>query len=206
MNDQKNYAGFGIRAVAFFIDVCLGLLGVTLTFYLLALTAGTNIFAFFPNFLWFTLYFFVVNGLVFFFLNPYLISIFGGTAGKLLTGLTIENEDGTHLTYKQALFREYVAKIASNALFGVGYFWIFKNEKKQTWHDMLSDTVVIVKSNKIALGLITLLLLVLIELTLGVTGTIKFSENKPLLADISTLFKDIGNSPVIPNVPNPIAN
>lgn len=157
MNDQKVFVGFWTRYLAIMIDSILALFLVALAFYAVFPNANGSLQTIFPNFLWFLLFALGINLLFWMWLKPFLISKYGGTIGKLAFGIRVENLDGTNLTFKQAFFREYIGKVASNMLLGIGYYWIFKTPNKQAWHDMLSDTVVVKKSNGMVIGLITLI-------------------------------------------------
>ena len=162
-NSQTNYAGFWIRWFAQAVDTLIWLTDFFVPLYLLSMFGSNSIDSFVPGFLWFLLYVLFAGGLVKFFLHPYLISKIGGGLGKLVCGLEITNQDGSRLTYKNALFREFIAKIASNALLGYGYYAIFKHPQKQAWHDSLAGTYVIKKYNGFLSGLMVMILFLAIN-------------------------------------------
>jgi uncharacterized RDD family membrane protein YckC len=65
-----------------------------------------------------------------------------GTVGKRIVGIKVIDENGNKLTFKRAVFR-YLALYLSVIPLGLGIWTIAKDEKKQGWHDMLTDCYVI---------------------------------------------------------------
>ncbi|OGC53052.1 hypothetical protein A3B64_01220 [candidate division WWE3 bacterium RIFCSPLOWO2_01_FULL_37_24] len=162
--ENNKYASFFRRLLAIILDIfLLFILGASVLIILLNSSNDENFIA---NLILFIIYLLVIHGILLIFLYSYLVSKFGGTPGKLLSGIKIENEDGSKLTFKQAIFREYIAKSVSFAFLGLGFFWIFKTPKKQGWHDMISSTVVVKKRNIIS-GLLSLLSVIIISVLLS---------------------------------------
>jgi uncharacterized RDD family membrane protein YckC len=65
------------------------------------------------------------------------------TPGKLVTGIRVVHaETGERLTFAQAVIR-YLGYIVSFVPLLIGYFWMLRNPRKQTWHDLLAKSVVI---------------------------------------------------------------
>ena len=190
MDQTKEYASFWLRAFAILLDGLIWSLGFFALVYVISISYAQDVFELAPALLWLVLYLIVV-GLVRVFVNAYLTCRFGGGLGKLLFGLRVEHADSTNLTFRRAFFREYVAKIASNSLFGVGYYWIFKTEKKQAWHDMLSDTYVVKTRAGIISGLPTLLIVLSAILVLAYLSVVSFSKNKETGVQIVKLFESI---------------
>jgi len=63
------------------------------------------------------------------------ISKFGGTLGKLLFGLRVENRDSNELIgKKRAFYRSTLGYIFSGQIFGLGFWRIIKNEENLAWH------------------------------------------------------------------------
>jgi len=84
------------------------------------------------------------------------ISKFGGTLGKLLFGLRVENRDSNELIGKRrAFYRSTLGYIFSGQIFGLGFWRIIKNEENLAWHDELFFTKV-VKHRRGLLGYIAL--------------------------------------------------
>ena len=171
--ENKMYSSFFNRLVAFMLDIfILYVLGALVFILLLNSSNNEN---YIGNIILFITYILLVHGILMLLLNAYLVSKFGGTVGKLISGLNIENEDGSHLTVKQAIFREYIAKTVSFAFFGLGFFWIFKTQKKQAWHDMISSTVVVKKRNMI-FGILSLILLIALFIYLSIVAVTSASD------------------------------
>lgn len=186
---DNKYAGFWIRWFAQLthasISFCFSM-GLFFLITVIGVTSGVD-------FLYSILWFFVILGLTMpifnLFLNAFLISSLGASFGKLAYGLRITREDGKNLTLKNALFRENIAKIASNALLGIGYYWIFRNDKRQAWHDSLAETYVIkANSQGIFTGLTVLILTSILTGFFIFKSYTNISTNDTLKFDIATLF------------------
>ena len=190
-NTNYNYAGFWIRWFAQVIDTIIWSLNFFIPLYLLSVLGSVDVATFVPSFLWFLLYVILYAGFVKFLVHPFLISRIGAGFGKLACGLQIVRFDGSSLTYKNALFREFIAKIASNALLGLGYYWIFKTPQKQAWHDSLAGTYVIKKHHGFFAGLMVLLLFFAVNAGLAYKAFDNFRTNKTLHYDLATLVTQI---------------
>ena len=190
-NNQTAYAGFWLRWFAQGVDIIIWSLNFFIPLYLLSVFGSVDVATFVPSFLWFLLYVILCAGLVKFFVHPLLISRIGAGFGKLACGLQIVRLDGSSLTYKNALFREFIAKIASNALLGLGYYWIFKTPQKQAWHDSLAGTYVIKKHHGFFAGLMVLLLFFAVNAGLAYKAFDNFRTNKTLHYDLATLVTQI---------------
>ena len=90
------------------------------------------------------------------------ISKFGGTLGKLLFGLRVENRDSNELIdKKRAFYRSTLGYIFSGQIFGLGFWRIIKNEENLAWHDELFFTKVL-KYKKGTLGCIAMLVMLVL--------------------------------------------
>jgi uncharacterized RDD family membrane protein YckC len=67
----------------------------------------------------------------------------GQTIGMLAWRLRVERNDGTFLTWRDALLRLGGACVSLAAL-GLGYFWIWIDRDRLAWHDRWSGTRVVV--------------------------------------------------------------
>lgn len=67
----------------------------------------------------------------------------GQTLGMQAWRLKVLREDGTNLTWPDTLKR-LAAACVSLALFGLGYFWLWIDRDRLTWHDRWTRTRVIV--------------------------------------------------------------
>jgi len=146
------YAGFGIRLLAWLIDslVLLFLSFITalifgffiaIAFLLIDLSivsADSSIVTFLTNF---------ISGFVGFSVNLLYFTLFWsskfqGTPGKILLGLKIVDANGNKISYSKALIR-YISTMVSSLLLGIGYLLIIFDGKKQALHDKLASTYVI---------------------------------------------------------------
>lgn len=205
-NTQINYAGFWIRCLAQMVDSAIWSLNFFAPLYLLSAFGSSNIKVFVPSFLWFMLYVFLASPLFKFFAHPWLISRLGAGAGKMACGLEIVNCNKSRLTYKNALFREYIAKIASNGLLGLGYCWILKSSQRQGWHDGLAGTYVVKKHSGALAGLMSLITMLAVVFGLGYKAFDNFKNAKTLQYDIVTLVtqirQDFAETPVPKSAPS----
>lgn len=71
----------------------------------------------------------------------------GATPGKRLMAIKITTDDDSKLTYPIAFIR-YIGTFISAAPFGLGYFWVIWDKRKQAWHDKIAKTIVVETGNK----------------------------------------------------------
>lgn len=119
-----NYAGFWKRYFATFIDGII-LLIPNLAFNYVVPYAGGFLFGF--------LYFPLFNS-----------SPLQATPGKAIMGIAVVDENGNALTLKAAIIR-HAASFLSALFLGIGYFMNLFTAKRQTFHDMVAESVVIIK-------------------------------------------------------------
>jgi len=82
----------------------------------------------------------LVIGLAYF---PWFWHRSGATPGMLLFGLkVVRDRDGGPVTTSQALVR-LIGYWVSAAVFYIGFIWIFVDERKRGWYDLMAGTVVI---------------------------------------------------------------
>jgi uncharacterized RDD family membrane protein YckC len=74
----------------------------------------------------------------------------GQTPGKYAFGIKVISTDGTPLNWRKALLRISAAAILSTPLMGLGYWWAYWNKKRQTWHDKIAKTCVILASQELS--------------------------------------------------------
>jgi uncharacterized RDD family membrane protein YckC len=188
---QPEYAGFWTRYFAQLIDIAVWSLNFFIPLYLLSTFATASLEKFVPGLLWFLLYALFAGPVIKFFVHPWLISNMGAGLGKLVCGLEIVNQTYSRLTYRNALFREYIAKIASNALLGLGYYWITKTPQRQGWHDGLAGTYVVKKHSGGFAGFMSLLLFLAIIAGLTYKSVQNFINAKTLQYDMATMVTQI---------------
>ena len=61
------------------------------------------------------------------------------TPGKALLALDVRRTDGGPMTYSRAFLR-WVGYLVSATFAGLGFLWVFFDERKRGWHDYLSGT------------------------------------------------------------------
>ncbi len=77
-----------------------------------------------------------------FFINGFMYQKFGGSIGKKLLFLSVRNQDGNFLSFKEYFFREFIYKNISNIIFGLGYFFAIFDKNHKTFHDLAGNTEV----------------------------------------------------------------
>jgi uncharacterized RDD family membrane protein YckC len=66
----------------------------------------------------------------------------GKTVGKALMGLRVLGDDGKRITFRQALKRSIGYYLSALPLF-LGFLWVLVDDRRQSWHDKLSSTLVV---------------------------------------------------------------
>lgn len=106
-------------------------------------------------------------GLIQVIFTGYLVSRFGGSLGKLLSGISIVTSNSNKLSFRMAIFRNYIGYMASSLLFWLGFIWIFVDKQRRGWHDQISDTyVVVTRKSGWLLGLVSLVALIILNIWL----------------------------------------
>ncbi len=140
-SENKAYAGFFVRLVAYAVDSMLAalLVGVVKLPLSIAASAGAGFLK--ANFIF---HYSLLDVLGYIGVAAYfvLLTYFAhGTPGKLLFRLRVVTVD-REWTFLNILYRETVGRFLSSLLC-IGYLAIIVTEKKQGFHDMLSDTYVV---------------------------------------------------------------
>lgn len=91
---------------------------------------------------WIDLIFALIISLITISFFAYFISKKGYSPGKKLLNLTIQKESGGNLSFGKAVIREF-GKILSILPLGLGFIWMFFDKRRQTWHDKLTDSLVL---------------------------------------------------------------
>jgi uncharacterized RDD family membrane protein YckC len=122
-------------------------------------------------------------------LQAYLTGKYGGSIGKLISGLAVVDENEHFLTLPKSLFRSFIGPVISGPLLYLGYIWILLDRNHQGWHDMaIGTTVVETKPDGKTPGLITLIILLIISGLLVSTIYTNFKSNSGMYQN---LFQDI---------------
>ena len=121
------YASVWQRLIAGVID---RLVGFTLAvWFVLKLAQSTSVDAILTSLLTYII-FVVWFGIGYLIIQAYLATKFGGSLGKLITGIEITTSSGKYISFWRAMFRELVAQMLSNLLFGLGFWWLLKDQNK----------------------------------------------------------------------------
>ena len=75
-----------------------------------------------------------------------------GTPGKLVLGLTIVDAESGGPPRLGRLVLRYLGYLLSALPLGLGYFWMLWDARRQTWHDKLGGTLVLVTRRPGAMG------------------------------------------------------
>lgn len=122
MDSSKNYAGFGVRALALLIDGLILMIPSLILTYLIPIFGG------------------FIASLAY---KPFFESSrLQATPGKALLGLKVETLTGERLRFREALVR-YLMTFVSSAILAIGYLMAFFTDKKQTLHDKVANSVVV---------------------------------------------------------------
>lgn len=142
---KLEYAGFWIRFGAYIIDL-LGMWGIAFAVGLvLSLMFGESVLDG-SNMVW--VYFpYVIY-------NAFALSIWSTTFGKYLYGLRVFSEKKEDLNFKTALTRSLLQPFSALLFFGMGYWNMNKNDKKQAWHDKIAKTMVVRDEKRLTLAYI----------------------------------------------------
>ena len=185
------YASFKIRILASFIDGALNLLLVSiLGYYVLhQITLPMTITALILSVI------IMLNPLVVFY-HVLFTHYLGGTPGKLLTGLRVVSENGKRLSFKRILFRQTIGYSFSWVFFGLGFYSIIKDEKKQGWHDKTVNSVVTARGNMLIIGLMLLILLYIAAGSLLISSFNSFAKS-PVMKELQEMSQNDDPKPSI---------
>jgi uncharacterized RDD family membrane protein YckC len=186
--ENKNPAGFLIRFLAYSLDL---LIHTTLLFapFLLVVKSSTMI-GLATNFMTYAAVIVIPSFLLLNFYSAFFTSRFGGTIGKLLTGLRVTDADGKLLDFKYSFFRQTVGYMFASLLFWVGLLAIIRDKNKQGWHDKATGSYVWKINNLWLLGLGVSI--VLIFLNIGIAKNLgKVMKAHPLSPQLAELITEL---------------
>jgi len=127
LHAAKNYASFGTRLIAFFVDTLI----LTIPAVLLGVAThglGSIIIYFAYKTIWEA-------------------SDAQATPGKRAMGIIVTDLQGRKLDPKSSLIRSVVTFLSSSCMF-IGHFVALFTEKNQAVHDLMADSVVIIGETK----------------------------------------------------------
>lgn len=181
-------AGFALRLLASLNDSALFILLHGLFWSFIA--QSPNLTRFTYNLVLYLITLFLPLSILYsLFYVSWLTSRFGGTLGKLITGLRVTGENGNLLSYTRNFFRHTTGYAFSGLLFGLGFFSIIKDPNKQGWHDKAVGSKVVTVKNLWPLSLVILLSLLTINFIL-----ISSSINRILTGPLKSEFLEITSS------------
>ena len=138
------FAGHGARLIAYIVDgFILGIVFIVLTVVLGAVMAGaaasrSSAAAIGGGLLWFAAIF-VISFAYF----PWFWARGGQTPGmKMFHIRVVRDADGGPISGTAAILR-MVGYWVSNAVFYIGFIWIFIDQRRRGWHDLIAGTVVV---------------------------------------------------------------
>lgn len=143
---MQPYAGFWWRVLAYFIDVIILQIAVSIVTGVLGLGAGAGMAmlggeqqSIFTTTLLISLSISLVMNWLYFALME--SSSMQATVGKLAVGVVVTDLEGNRISFGRATGR-YFAKILSGIVLLIGYIMVAFTERKQGLHDMVAGTLV----------------------------------------------------------------
>ena len=149
---KLEYAGFWIRLGAYAIDVLGIIVSMLLIGVALSFLFGEGVWGW-SEFIW--------SYLSYVAYNTFALSIWSTTFGKYMYGLKVVTETNKPLDFGTALKRSFLQPL-STFFFGVGYWNMNKNNKKQAWHDTKTGTIVVREEKNLALAYIATVIAVIV--------------------------------------------
>lgn len=166
---QFQYAGFGRRFLAYFVDIIIVSLVVgsfSASFTFASGGSGKSTIIWLPSVLITAAYY------IFFW-----VKYDGQTLGKRLMAVKVIKEDGSQLDFSVAIVR-YIGYIISGFVFFLGFIWVAFDSKKQGWHDKIAKTLVVKTDQKPKTKLVVLILVLVSLLVVVVVGLLSFGMFK----------------------------
>lgn len=195
---MKNIAPKFLRFLAWLIDWLISLSLLLVSVWIIISSQDIN--SMLNNLLFVFIYYLLIKGLILPIFNLILISKFGGTIGKLATGISIVNSNNQFISVKRAFFRNIVGYVVSGSLLFLGFIWILVDKEKRAWHDLMADTYVVVKNSKnAALGIILLIILLGVNIYAGQQLFQQIKVKQYIFNEIIDNFKSEINNKAKPN-------
>lgn len=114
---------------------------------------------------------FVSIALAFLYYFIFYVYFDGATPGKKLLGMKLVKADGKPLNFATILVRHLFSFVSSSAFF-LGYIWTIFDSKKQTWHDKVAGTYVVLSGAPARKGLGILIAIISILISWVYVGLI----------------------------------
>ncbi len=154
---SHKYASFVPRVVAACIDGLI--LNLALPLCLLYLASAANLTEMASRLILFITLFYVpwsIGTIMYYAIG---LSKYGKTIGKAVVGLEVATANGEFLSRNMSLFRELIAKAVSYGLVAAGIFAVMFTKDQRAWHDLLADTYVYKKQNRLVVGILVALVM-----------------------------------------------
>ncbi len=144
---KQIYAGFWLRLAAYLMDTIIFTAAFVVLFFIVILLS-TVLFQVTFN----LEYLRIIIAIPVLVLQCLYFSLFESsekqaTIGKLIVGIQVVNYDGKRIQFGTALGR-FFAKILSTLSLYIGFLMALWTDKKQTLHDKMTNTLVVIKQNK----------------------------------------------------------
>lgn len=195
MEKPPIYANFIFRLTAFWFDQLLvSIIPLILFFMLVGNSKVTS--DFFIGILWILWELIFLQWVLYWLYLIITYLLFRASLGKILTGLSIEKEDGSKQNLKDALLRFPVGYTISHLAFSVGFLWMIKDPKKKTLHDHFSGTIVVKKNSSLPIFILLpiLLMLVIFLIYSSIQTGIAINIWSQIYTELNQLFQNINLS------------
>lgn len=126
-------------------------------------------------------------------LELWLLPQYGASIGKLVTGLRVHDGKSKQLSIKMLIFREYIAKRISSVFLWAGFWWMLRDSKGRTWHDMLAATSVTQHDDRRYVGEVVAVASVLTCIYVLWSLYTTMSVNYPPLQELLYVFEPLKN-------------
>jgi uncharacterized RDD family membrane protein YckC len=181
-----NLASFQLRLLAWITDMVIGLF-LFMAFFLIAASQADIAHVVAVIFIYLAI---VGLNPLYYYQSVILTHYFGGSVGKLLTGLRVTNESGTRLPFKRVFFRQTIGYMFASLILGLGFWSIIKDTKKQGWHDKAVGSLVVIQKPLWYVGVLVSVIYLVISCYFGITAFHKIT-NGPLGAQIQTITTNL---------------
>lgn len=186
LSHNSEFVNFVPRLVAYGIDVLISYL--PLLFIVWSLSQISSLEAFIVQAVTYLFVILVPSSFLLALLNPWFLSHWGMTVGKWSIGAEVTKSNGTFLTLRESIFREWFAKTVNFTVFGLSFLLIAFHPKHQSLHDELVGSFVKNKQSQFLRGLLIFVVLVAFSGFAGWTTVQNFSNNTELHNEVVSLF------------------
>jgi len=187
-NNNLNIASWWKRPLAYVIDWSIKLL--LPLFFVYQVSTSSDLETALNKFLLYFVVVVFVYPLLFWLLDAFMISKFGGTFGKLLTGMKIVSSEGNNVSFWRAFFRNRIGYMISGMSLCLGFIWILIDKERRAWHDMAADTLVVTTNEVLGfVGILILAGLIFTNYSLVKTSITNFQSNSPVYMDLYDTIK-----------------